>query len=262
MSSTCGSAAFPEARTVPTKLQTAPTRWSASRRRASSALTSKSSCWIATRAAAISASCHGREERHFAAVAQRRVVLHHDLVESHAHGEPRRQCLRIRFALAGEFVPQLRERGGLRLPLLGAAPERLAHGSEIAQLDLHARNSDKGRKRTRSPRRIAWLPGLSRRPSAHTVDVSTPELWLGKRSSPPAPLRRTRRNSRRLSGRLQSNCAGSWIAAGCTRVAPCNCSRKGRTSRRKVTKLETGLPGRPMKCALPMLPYANGLPGF
>src|SRR4051794_33015660 len=128
MSRTCGPAAFPEARTVPTKLHTAPTRWSASRRRASSVLTSKSSCWIATRVAGISAPRHWWEERDFAAVTKRRVVLHHDLVERHAHGAPGRQRLCIRFALAGEFVAQLRERCRLRLALLRAAPERLAHG--------------------------------------------------------------------------------------------------------------------------------------
>ncbi len=31
---------------------------------------------------------------------------------------------------------------------------------------------------------------------------------------------------------------------------------------RKVTKLETGLPGRPMKAASPTLPKASGRPGF
>ena len=33
-------------------------------------------------------------------------------------------------------------------------------------------------------------------------------------------------------------------------MAPCKASTKGRTSNKKVTKLETGLPGKPMKCAL------------
>src|SRR6478672_1858618 len=49
MSSTAASPGFPVARTVPTKLQTAPTLGSDSRRRASSAVTSKSACWMATR---------------------------------------------------------------------------------------------------------------------------------------------------------------------------------------------------------------------
>jgi len=35
--------------------------------------------------------------------------------------------------------------------------------------------------------------------------------------------------------------------AGASRVAPCSFRTKGRTSRTKVTKLDTGLPGSPMK---------------
>jgi hypothetical protein len=32
---------------------------------------------------------------------------------------------------------------------------------------------------------MAWRGGLSIRPSAQVQEVSTPELWLGNRSSPP-----------------------------------------------------------------------------
>ena len=47
-----------------------------------------------------------------------------------------------------------------------------------------------------------------------------------------------------------------------TSRTPCRRSRKGRTSTAKVTKLATGLPGSPRKCACPTRPQANGLPGL
>ena len=58
-----------------------------------------------------------------------------------------------------------------------------------------------------SPCLIAWPAGVSTTPSPQTAEVSTPELWFGNRSSPPAAVRRTRRNSRRLSGFGQSKSA-------------------------------------------------------
>jgi hypothetical protein len=47
-----------------------------------------------------------------------------------------------------------------------------------------------------------------------------------------------------------------------TSRTPCRRSRKGRTSTAKVTKLATGLPGSPRKCACPTRPQAKGLPGL
>src|SRR4051812_6403282 len=114
-------------RTVPTKLQTAPTRWSASRRRASSVLTSKSSCWMATRGTGTSAPRHRWEECDFTALAQRRIVGGHDLVERHADRLARRERLRIRLARRDQFGAQRAERGGSGFALLGAAPDGLAH---------------------------------------------------------------------------------------------------------------------------------------
>src|SRR5690349_2339550 len=134
-------------RTVPTKLHTAPTRWSASRRRASSTPTSKSACWMVTRPT-ISTSGDGREEGDLAALAQRRVVLHHHLVQCHAHCAAGGQRLRVRRTAAGQFVAQLAQRSGARLVLLAAAAHGLAHRREVAQLHLHASSSVKGRKRT------------------------------------------------------------------------------------------------------------------
>ena len=69
-----------------------------------------------------------------------------------------------------------------------------------------------------SPRRIACFAGLSMKPSPHTAEVSTAELWFGKRSSPPAAFNFTRRNSRRASGFAQSKSARSGKASGSTRV--------------------------------------------
>ena len=98
--------------------------------------------------------------------------------------------------------------------------------------------------------RMAWPGGLSTTPSPHTAEVSTPELWFGNSSSPPSALRRTRRNSRRLSGRGQSKSARTDSACGAGGDAPCRRSSTGRTASRKVTKLDTGLPGRPMNQAV------------
>src|SRR6478672_460402 len=136
MSSTGGSPGLPAARTVPTKLHTAPTRWSFSRSRASSAPTSKSACWMVTRAA-ISAPGDRWEESDLASFTQRCVVLHHHLVERHAHRTAGRQRLGIGRALGRQFVAQRADGGGARLALLAAAAEGLAHRGEVAQLDLH-----------------------------------------------------------------------------------------------------------------------------
>jgi len=144
-----------------------------------------------------------------------------------------------------------------------ARAEGLAQGSEVTQADHQAAISAViGRKRTASPRTMGRPGGLSTRPSAQTAEVSTPELWLGNRSSPPSPLRRARRNSRRRSGRGQSKSAR--IGTGCGRAAsmPCKARSNGDTATRKVTKLDTGLPGSPTNSAWPTLPKARGLPGL
>ena len=52
------------------------------------------------------------------------------------------------------------------------------------------------------------------------------------------------------------------MARGVTSATPCALRMKGRTKIKNVTKLDTGLPGRPMKNELPKLPKASGRPGF
>ena len=76
------------------------------------------------------------------------------------------------------------------------------------------------------------------------------EFWVGKSSTPLCALRRTRRNSRRLSGRGQSKSARNSIPGEGKARTPCRRRTNGRTNSRKVTKLDTGLPGSPMNGTL------------
>src|SRR5207244_856576 len=138
----------------------------------------------------------------------------------------------------------------------------LAQARQVEHLDLHRYSSEYGMNFTMSPARIGCSAGLSTRPSAHAVDISTAESCVGYRSSPPRAFHFTRRNSRRGSGSGQSKSARTEIACACTSATPCVWSRNGRTNTRKVTKLETGFPGSPMKFALPTRPNASGRPGF
>ena len=77
-------------RTVPTKLHTAPTRWSWARSVATSWPRSKSPVWMDTRSL-MSAPGHGWEKRDFAAVGQHGGLRRHDLVQRHAHSLAPRQ---------------------------------------------------------------------------------------------------------------------------------------------------------------------------
>src|SRR5512139_3391993 len=90
-------------RTVPMKLQTAPTRLSCARRAAISALTSKSAVWIETRLA-MSASCHRRKESDFAAFAQGRGFIAHHLIQRHAHRAAAGQALGMAAAAGDQLV--------------------------------------------------------------------------------------------------------------------------------------------------------------
>ena len=129
------------------------------------------------------------------------------------------------------------------------------------------------REGTAPGRRARWSgpagcrPGRRPRPPRSARPNSG---WETGPAHPPA-LRRTRRNSRRLSALAQLKSARQrygFVAA--SRARPAACSRNGRTSSRKVTKLDTGLPGRPMKWqalhppapASAHPPKANGLPGL
>ena len=102
----------------------------------------------------------------------------------------------------------------------------------------------------------------------HTVEVNTPELWLGKRSRPPPSFTRTRRYSFRRSGFFQTKSERIGYDLGGATFAPCKARMKGRTNNKKVTKLDTGLPGKPTKKAFAesfsrrTSPNASGLPGL
>src|SRR5439155_4592675 len=97
----------------------------------------------------------------------------------------------------------------------------LAQARQVKDLDLHRYSSEYGMNLTMSPTRMGCLAGLSTRPSAQAVDISTAESWVGYRSSPPRAFHFTRRNSRRRSGSGQSKSARTGIVWACTSVIPC-----------------------------------------
>src|SRR5574337_1377421 len=204
-------------RTVPTKATTAPTPGSAARSAATSAPRSKSASRTLTGPfigcppalpAAASAAGHRREERDLGVAGDDRVLARQALVERTADRTAAGQRLGMRRAARDQPVAKRRERGaGVDLDRLRRA-EAFAQRGKVAHIHLHSTvHAESGRKRTASPRRMLCPGGLSTRPSAHTSEVSTAELWLPKRSSPPASLTRTRRNSRRRSGFGQSKSA-------------------------------------------------------
>ena len=145
------------------------------------------------------------------------------------------------------WITILRKREHFRAGFDGFARpvQCFADGGEIADGNSHASNSEKGMKETMSPWAMVVPVGLSTTPSPQTTEVRTPELWLVNRSSPPAALRRTRRNSRRLSAFRSEKWAGSTMVFKAISRAPCKRSKNGRTSSRQVMSLDTGSPGRP-----------------
>src|SRR6266571_2169665 len=158
------------------KLATAPTLGLSRRSAAISAPASKSFVWMRT---GISASRHRREESDFVARVHRCRRLRHFLVDGDAQGLPL---------------------GKRRLPGSAAGYEQRAQARQIQDLDLHRYSSEYGMNLTMSPTRMECSAGLSTKPSAHAVDISTAESCVGYRSSPPRAFHFTRRNSRRGSG--------------------------------------------------------------
>src|ERR1700690_1407537 len=190
-------------RTRPMKLAMAPIAGSARRKAAISAPISKSSRCTRT---AISAPGHRREERDLIARRNWRILAREILVDRNAH--------RLALAEGGSWGPATRDQlraeafhvagpGRQVEQLLGYA-HVFAQPRKVENSDAHWNNSEKGRNFTASPRRIACLAGLSMKPSPHTTEVRTAELWFGNRSSPPAGFNLARRNSRRASGFAQS----------------------------------------------------------
>ena len=114
------------------------------------------------------------------------------LVERAAHCTSARQAACVLAAAREQDVAQCPERGVRRHVDRFAGTQRLAQRREVAHLHPHRRrrthvnNSGNGRNRTVSPRAIACAGGLSIRPSAHTIEVNTPEPWFGKSSSVPS----------------------------------------------------------------------------
>src|SRR5712692_5428503 len=221
----------------------------------------------------ISAARDRWEKSDFVARLHRRCRLGHFLVDGDAQRLPLGER-RLPGAPAGhQQRAHARDRSDRRrdIELLAGPAELLAQAREIEDLDFHRYSSEYGMNFTMSPARIGWFAGLSIRPSAHAVDISTAESCVGYKSSPPRAFHFTRRYSRRGSGSGQSKSARAAIAWGCTSVIPCVLSRNGRTNIKNVTKLDTGFPGRPRKAAFPtlpdppsrrMCPKASGRPGF
>src|SRR6266508_4065308 len=212
----------------------------------------------------ISASRYRREKSDLVARLHGRRRLRHFLVDGDAQGLALGKGRLPGASAAHEQRAQARDRGRRRrdFEIFAGFAQLLAQARQVKDLDLHRYSSEYGMNLTMSPARMGCSAGLSTRPSAQAVDISTAESWVGYRSSPPRAFHFTRRNSRRGSGSAQSKSARTGIAWACTSPTPCVLSRNGRTNMRKVTKLETGFPGSPMKSALPTRPNARGRPGF
>src|SRR5471032_1238316 len=195
-------------RTRPMKLAMAPIPGSARRNAAISAPISKSSRCTRT---AISTPGHRREECDFIARLHRRIVVSEIHVDRNAHrlaraerrgpGAAARDQLRAQAVHVAGFARQFEHlRGHAHI---------LAQPGKVENPDAHLNSSEKGRNFTISPLRIGCVAGLSMKPSPHTAEVSTAELWFANRSSPPPAFNFTRRNSRRASGFDQSKSARS-----------------------------------------------------
>src|SRR5712691_11709301 len=129
----------------------------------------------------ISASRDRREKSDFVARLHRRRRLGHFLVDGDAQGLPQRER-RFPSTSAGHKQRAQARDGGYRgsdIELLAGFAELLAQAREIEDLDFHRYNSEYGMNFTMSPARTGWLAGLSTRPSAHAVDVSTAESCVG-----------------------------------------------------------------------------------
>src|SRR2546423_9494092 len=170
----------------------------------------------------ISASRHRREKRDLVAWLHRRRRLRHFLVD----GDAERPALR-KSGVPGtpsghKQRAQARDRGrrGRDFEVFAGSAQLFAQAREIEDLDLHRYSSEYGMNFTMSPARMRCSAGLSTRPSAHAVDISTPESCVGYRSSPPRAVHFTRRNSRRGSGSGQSKSARTGIAWTWTSATP------------------------------------------
>src|SRR6266481_202453 len=137
------------------KLATAPTFGLSRRSAATSAPASKSFVWMRT---GISASRYRREKSDLVARLHGRRRLGHFLVDGNAQG----------LAL-----------GKYRLPCSAAGHEQRAQARQVKDLDLHRYSSEYGMNLTMSPTRMGCSAGLSTRPSAQAVDISTAESWVG-----------------------------------------------------------------------------------
>ena len=187
------------------KAATAPTPPSPARSAATSAPRSKSSLLdrdAGGRHAIPSAAGDRREEADLGAVAERRALVARGRWLSalrRTRWRPQRLGMRGRRARsARRAARRLSAPAPTRSPRPDRAPRAPRRSSAPRPSSEQLRRT--AGSATVSPGAIACPGGLSTRPSAQTAEVSTPELWLANRSSPPASLRRTRRNSRRRSG--------------------------------------------------------------
>src|SRR5690606_22672864 len=144
-----------DARTVPTKLATAPTSSRPARSREISAPTSKSSCWTrvssvgaadrpdAPAASTVSAPRDRRDEGDFRAVAQGRRGIGAHLVDGDLDVAPLAQRLAPGGAAAAQPGAQLAGAGDVagQAHLLAREAQRLPQGGEVQDRDVHGRTS-------------------------------------------------------------------------------------------------------------------------
>src|SRR5882762_734287 len=168
---------FPS-RHTPIKLATAPTFGLSRRSAVISAPASKSFVWMRT---GISAPRHRRKERNLVARIHRGRRLRHFLVDGDAQGLPLGKRGLPGAAAGHEQRAQACNRGRRwrDFEIFTRLAQLLAQARQVENLDLHRYSSEYGMNFTMSPARIGCSAGLSTRPSAHAVDISAAESWVG-----------------------------------------------------------------------------------
>ena len=120
-----------------------------------------------------------RKEGHFISGIHERGRLRNLVVHCHAQGLLRGKRLLPCTATSHEHVAQPGDGRGRQLKLLLLRTDLLPQTREVKHLHSHRYNSEYGMNVTVSPTRTEWFGGLSTRPSAHAVDVSTAESCVG-----------------------------------------------------------------------------------
>ena len=185
-------------------------------------------------------------------------LVGHHLVDRHAHRAPGRQRLRVRVRLRAQ--PRAQGAGGR---LAGGRPvERLAGAQRLAQRGevLQRAASWRQLRQRQVAHHVARLHGLPRRdvdqaiaPGQRGQHAGALVAETGRARPRRCGARAGTRGACRACGQSKSARIGDGRPA-CRAGAPCRRSSTGRTNSRKVTKLDTGLPGRPMNQVSPSPP--------